>query len=607
MQTQKITLDFCQNDYKTITVKQYDKDSRNLIITCTDNGNVYKLDSSILQCNVKMTTPNNRTLLKPATINEDGTVFIVFDEDMVYEGGTGKFELQVLNQSSKKSISTMPSNVIIVSSVYPDDAVISSEEFSTLTEALLSIDDAVKKAEESTELINNTVASIEGLENNIKEAEELRMNAESVREANETNRQSTMSSIISNHEEIVEAEILRIQNEIERQTSEESRKTAELERQSDTAAAIANAEETTARLDEAIKKCENASNEHAISAAQSAQNASASEENANVYAASASESEEMATQKAAESLDSANSAKASASTANTHATMASTKASEASTSANIASIKADNASSSAVLAESYAKGGTGTRENEDVDNAKYYKEQAEQISQGLGGALLPMGTIPFSKLPEQTKMSGYMYNISDDFTTDETFKDGSGYTYSAGTNVYYTADGYWDCIAGTQVVGVKGSAESSYRKGNINITAENIGLGKVDNTSDAEKPISEPQQRAFDLMLEKTGDSQNNIVTFTSDDSITPTGWADITTVESGETHTSLFRKFSLAVKNLRYLYKKLGTTDISTIGDGTVTGAISNINSNLSNVLYIESFDSTTGTLVTKSADYTG
>lgn len=600
MQTQKITLDFCQNDYKTITVKQYDKDSRNLIITCTDNGNVYKLDSSILQCNVKMITPNNRTLLKPATINEDGTAFIVFDEDMVYEGGTGKFELQVLNQSSKKSISTMPSNVIIVSSVYPDDAVISSEEFSALTEALLSIDDAVKKAEESTELINNTVASIEGLENDIKEAEELRMNAESVREANETNRQSTMSSIISNNEEIVEAEILRIQNEIERQTSEENRKTAELERQSDTAAAIANAEETTARLDEAIKKCENASNEHAISAAQSAQNASASEENANVYATSASESEEIATQKAAESLDSANSAKASANTANTHATMASTKASEASTSANIASIKADNASYSAVLAESYAKGGTGTRENENVDNAKYYKEQAEQISQGLSGALIPMGTVPFSKLPEQTKMPGYMYNISDDFTTDETFKDGSGYTYSAGTNVYYTADGYWDCIAGTQVVGVKGSAESSYRKGNINITAENIGLGKVDNTSDAEKPISEPQQRAFDLMLEKTGDSQNNIVTFTSDDSITPTGWADITTVGSGETHTSLFRKFSLAVKNLRYLYKKLGTTDISTIGDGTVTGA-------LENALYIESFDSTTGTLVTKSSDYTG
>ena len=68
----------------------------------------------------------------------------------------------------------------------------------------------------------------------------------------------------------------------------------------------------------------------------------------------------------------------------------------------------------------------------------------------------------------------------------------------------------------------------------------------------------------------------------------------------------SLPKKLSIAddVKNIN---NRLGNTDISTVGDGTVTGAISNINSNLSNVLYIESFDSTTGTLVTKSADYTG
>ena len=50
----------------------------------------------------------------------------------------------------------------------------------------------------------------------------------------------------------------------------------------------------------------------------------------------------------------------------------------------------------------------------------------------------------------------------------------------------------------------------------------------------------------------------------------------------------------------------KLGNTDISAIGDGTATGAISTLNSNLSQALYIVSFDSSTGTLTTKSADYT-
>lgn len=45
-------------------------------------------------------------------------------------------------------------------------------------------------------------------------------------------------------------------------------------------------------------------------------------------------------------------------------------------------------------------------------------------------------------------------------------------------------------IAGTSgVTGVKGDAESAYRKGNVNITKANIGLGNVDNTSDANKSV----------------------------------------------------------------------------------------------------------------------
>lgn len=55
--------------------------------------------------------------------------------------------------------------------------------------------------------------------------------------------------------------------------------------------------------------------------------------------------------------------------------------------------------------------------------------------------------------------------------------------------------------AGAQVntiTGVKGNSESTYRTGNVNITKANIGLGNVDNTSDANKPISTAQQLAFD-------------------------------------------------------------------------------------------------------------
>lgn len=42
----------------------------------------------------------------------------------------------------------------------------------------------------------------------------------------------------------------------------------------------------------------------------------------------------------------------------------------------------------------------------------------------------------------------------------------------------------------SEVTGVKGNAESSYRQGNVNITKENIGLGNVDNTADANKNVA---------------------------------------------------------------------------------------------------------------------
>ena len=127
-------------------------------------------------------------------------------------------------------------------------------------------------------------------------------------------------------------------------------------------------------------------------------------------------------------------------------------------------------------AESYAVGTMGDyRDNDDTDNAKYYYEQAKMISQGLSGALLPMGTITYEQLHTQIKQAGYMFNISNDFVTDTTFKDGAGKSYPAGTNVYCTYDGYWDCLAGIHVIGIKGNKENEYRYGYVNITCENIG------------------------------------------------------------------------------------------------------------------------------------
>lgn len=152
-----------------------------------------------------------------------------------------------------------------------------------------------------------------------------------------------------------------------------------------------------------------------------------------------------------------------------------------------------------VLSKSYAVGGTGKRENEDSDNAKYYYEQTKQISQGING-IVPMGTVAFADLPTSNIVNNAMYNVSNAFTSDARFNDGGGIYYGPGNNVIWTAEGKWDVTASSSVTGIKGSAESAYRVGNVNITPANIGLGNLDNTSDADKPISTATQAALDAL-----------------------------------------------------------------------------------------------------------
>ena len=115
----------------------------------------------------------------------------------------------------------------------------------------------------------------------------------------------------------------------------------------------------------------------ATAAASSETNAATSETNASNSALSASASANSASTSATNAATSETNASNSASSASTSATNAATSETNASNSASSASTSATNASASATLAESYAKGGTGTRQGENTDNAKYYKEVVE--------------------------------------------------------------------------------------------------------------------------------------------------------------------------------------------------------------------------------------
>ena len=77
-------------------------------------------------------------------------------------------------------------------------------------------------------------------------------------------------------------------------------------------------------------------------------------------------------------------------------------------------------------------------------------------------------------------------------------------------------------------------------------------------------------------------DLTENEVAFTSGDAASPTAWSSVPVLTSGSTLATLFNRISTMIKNVRWLYSKLGTTDISSIGNGTVTGALSTLNGKL-------------------------
>jgi len=172
----------------------------------------------------------------------------------------------------------------------------------------------------------------------------------------------------------------------------------------------------------------------------------------------------------------------------------------------------DETCSYATKAESWTIGGTNTRSGEDTDNSKHYYEQIKSIAESFSGTLRPKGTIAFANIPSlSSAKEGDMYNITNQFTTTTDFKEGSGHFIPAGSNIYKTADGKWDVLAGTPVTGVKGDKESTYQTGNVNITPENIGAlslkkgGTINNNFKVNKESSTNSTGLTELDIHNDG------------------------------------------------------------------------------------------------------
>lgn len=94
-------------------------------------------------------------------------------------------------------------------------------------------------------------------------------------------------------------------------------------------------------------------------------------------------------------------------------------------------------------------------------------------------------------------------------------------------------------LSSTSVTGVKGSAETEYRTGNINITAANIGLGSVNNTADSAKTVAKANQLTTARTI-RTNLASTSTASFNGTADITPGVTGTLPIANGGTGATSL-------------------------------------------------------------------
>ena len=136
---------------------------------------------------------------------------------------------------------------------------------------------------------------------------------------------------------------------------------------------------------------------------------------------------------------------------------------------------------------------------------------------GLGSVYKPQGSLAFADLPTPSAANlGYVWNISDSFTTDARFIEGAGKAYPAGTNVGVIQSGsayYFDSLGGMFDTSNLANVNGTYPNMTVgNATnADNAGnASNADNAASAEKVanaltvVVDGEETVFDGSAPKT-------------------------------------------------------------------------------------------------------
>lgn len=155
LQHQKITLDV--NDTRAFTVlnaHQGDSKTRFIDITLTENGNTITLSSSYV-ATVKASINNKTKAVNTAVVNSTNNVITV-ELTKIMLDTPGLLNCEVILQDNQQFVTSATFTVKVAESVISDEsAIVASQEFGKLIDALIEIKDIEDKADRVQTLVDN--------------------------------------------------------------------------------------------------------------------------------------------------------------------------------------------------------------------------------------------------------------------------------------------------------------------------------------------------------------------------------------------------------------------------------------------------------------------
>ncbi|CAL9969658.1 hypothetical protein VPHD260_0020 [Vibrio phage D260] len=386
-------------------------------------------------------------------------------------------------------------------------AALVSENNAAASEAAALASENAAAASESAALASENAAATSEANAATSEANALASeNAAATSEANaatsESNASDSEAAALASENAAAASEAAALASENAAATSESNAATSETNAANSAAAALASenaadsSETNAANSAAAALASKNAAATSESNAATSESNAATSESNAAASALAASNSEDAAQESETNAAASAASALASKNAAATSESNAATSESNAAGSASSA-LSSKNAAAASASAAATSEANAAVSETNAANSAQEAADSAAAAASALrprGDWDASSGNFPIPTLVPDERADFYQISVGGTMTDSNPAQP--DVTVAVGDQLYWHLENdIWYKIDNTdQVTSVAG------KQGAVVLNKTDVGLNNVDNTSDANKPVSTAQQAALDRL-----------------------------------------------------------------------------------------------------------